>query len=330
MGSKKIAVIIVNWNGREHLSTCLRSLSAQRYDNFSVILVDNGSCDDSVKYVHDTFPAVTILEQKMNLGFAEGNNVGIRHALRDPSVRYVATLNNDTEVAPGWLAELVHAVKSDARIGAACSKMMFFQKRNVVDSAGDFLLPGTMKVVTRGYGEDDRGQYDQVEECFSARAGAALYRREMLEDTQLAGDYFDSRYFAYVEDTDLSIRARLRGWHVVYAPGAVVYHKVAATSSKLSYVFRRYHSGRNRILTALKDYPPSLWIKSLRGTDSIDRDYRLPLGQAILTYLRIVRSVVALLPRTVRQRKYIQSRRTVSMAEVRSWPRCFELPTAAR
>ncbi|MFH1207291.1 MAG: glycosyltransferase family 2 protein [Patescibacteria group bacterium] len=318
-----ISIIIVNWNGREHLDACLRSVFAQTYKDFEVIMVDNGSVDDSVSFVEKNFPDVQIIPLKRNTGFAEGNNVGIREALKNSSIKYIVTLNNDTEVQADWLEQLIRVAQQDDRTGAVASKIKFFFERDKLDSTGDYLLPGTLKVITRGYGDIDKGQYDRIEECFSARAGAALYRREMLEDCELSGDYFDSHFFAYIEDSDLSIRARLRGWKIMYAPQAVVYHKVASTTKKLSYIFRRYHSGRNRLFTAIKDYPASLWLKSMKGRESVDADYRMTIGENILIYTKIIGSLVVSWPRLLRQRRQIRRKRKVGNKEIKGWMEKF-------
>lgn len=318
-----ISIIIVNWNGREHLDACLRSVFSQVNKNFEVIFVDNGSSDDSVDFVEKNFQAVRIIRLNKNHGFAEGNNIGIREALKNTTIKYIVTLNNDTEVEKDWLKVLIDTAEQDDRIGAVASKIKFFYERGKLDSAGDFLLPGTLKVVTRGYGEIDHGQYDRPEECYSARAGAALYRREMLEDVVLSGDYFDSHYFAYIEDTDLSIRARLRGWKIMYAPQAVVYHKVASTTKKLSYVFRRYRSGRNRLVTALKNYPIKFWLKSLKGRVSVDADYRLSWADSLRVYGKIIGSLMVSWPRLLGQRKRIQATKKVSREEIFAWMEKF-------
>ncbi|MFZ6035720.1 MAG: glycosyltransferase family 2 protein [Patescibacteria group bacterium] len=318
------AVIILNWNGRCHLQDCLSTVLAQRTHRQRVMVVDNGSTDDSVVLLRQMFPTVQIIQTGKNLGFAEGNNVGIRQALQDPQIRYIAVLNNDTAVDGRWLESLIAVAEADKHIGAVGSRMMRFYERDVFDSAGDFVLAGTLKVVTRGAGERDRGQYRAVEECFSARGGAALYRREMLEDVRLGHDYFDSHYFAYAEDSDLSIRARLRSWKIMYAPDAVVYHKVSATTKTLSSDFMRYHTGRNRVLTTMKNLPFRLWVTALRGTAHGPSDESATVGY--WRYVRIVGAVIWALPRLVRLRRLIQRRRTISIHDILQWQKYFSIP----
>lgn len=329
MVSGRVSIIVVNWNGMAYLPVCFASVMKQTYRNFSVVMVDNGSTDGSVQYVKDNFPTVQLVCVPRNVGFAEGNNVGFRAALQDPAVEYIAPLNNDTEVESGWLAALVAAAEGGPRVGAVCSKMLMFDRRDTLDSVGDYLLPGSWKVAARGYRQADRGQYDRLEECFSARAGAALYRREMLASVALGAyrdQYFDGTYFAYIEDTDLSIRARLASWRILYAPQARVYHKVAATSSRLSYAFRRYYSGRNRVMTAVKNYPFRLWLAAIQPTPSVDAGYRLSLAGALLVYLKIIASVCYHLPHLWRSRRRVQRLRTVSTQEVLQWSKRFSMP----
>jgi len=228
-------------------------------------------------------------------------------------------------VEPDWLYHLVAAAEKDKRIGAVCSKMLFFSDRQIIDSTGDFFLQNTLKVVTRGYKQIDRGQFNTTEECLVARAGAALYRREALEEVVLKGDFFDRHYFAYVEDTDLSIRLRLWNWKVIYEPEARVYHKVAATTKKMSYIFRRYHSGRNRLFTVIKNYPINLWRKSVIGIQSVDESYALNLFEAIQVYSKILASLLISLPRLLIQRKFILHHRKVDDTIVQEWQEKFSV-----
>lgn len=318
-------IIILNWNGREHLDVCLSSVLRMRDVDPRVILVDNGSHDGSVAFARERFPDIEIIETGSNVGFAEGNNVAIRSVLKDRGIKYVAVLNNDTEVDQHWLASLTTAMDQDERIGAVAGKMMNYYQKEIIDSTGDFLLPDAFKVVTRGSGEHDHGQYDRPGECFSARAGAALYRREMLEDICLDGDYFDSHYFAYIEDTDLSIRARLRGWRIVYAPEAVVYHKVSATTKKMSVLFQRFHTGRNRLYTAIKDLPIRMWPVAARGYSRLSGSVRIGRLARVWLWVHIIGSIIWAMPRLLRQRRLIQSRRTISIHDILDWQKKFSI-----
>lgn len=234
--SVQVAVIILNLNGERYLERCLSTVLSQTYPNFEVILVDNGSTDDSVVLVRQRFPAVRIIENDENLGFARGNNVGIR-ATNSP---YVATLNNDTWVEPDWLEALVEVMGSDPCIGICASKMLFAHRPDMINSAGVCVdLAGI--AWDRLGGSPDPGEDGEPEEVFAGCAGAALYRRVMLDDIGL----FDEDYFIYLEDVDLAWRARLMGWRCMYVPRSRVYHVYSATAQEGS-AFKSFLLGRNK------------------------------------------------------------------------------------
>jgi len=193
----------------------LSALLAQTYSPYEIILVDNGSHDGSVDFVRARFPEVRIVENSENLGFAAGNNVAIRVARGD----YIVTLNNDTRAEPEWLEELVRVVETDPQIGMCASKMLFYHHAGILNSTGISLDVAGIAWDRRG-GERDNGQEHEPVEIFGPCAGAALYRREMLDEVGL----FDEDFFAYHEDVDLAWRARSRGWRCMYSPRAVVHH----------------------------------------------------------------------------------------------------------
>ncbi|UCC65120.1 MAG: glycosyltransferase family 2 protein, partial [Anaerolineae bacterium] len=214
-----VSVIVANWNGRHHLARCLPSLRAQTYRDFEVAVVDNGSTDGSVGWLAQEHPDVRVLCNPRNLGFALANNQAIR-ATESP---YLVTLNNDTEATSAWLAELVAAAESDAAVGMVASQILLASAPGAIDSAGiEVDWTGTGWQRRRGEAADEAGD---VEEVFGPSAGAALYRRAMLEEIGL----FDESFFMYCEDVDLNWRAQLAGWRCWYTPKAIVYHKLSAT-----------------------------------------------------------------------------------------------------
>lgn len=247
-----VHIIILNWNGKELLKDCLPSVVRTKYSNFKVVVVDNGSTDGSREYIRHYFPDVKLIENKKNLGFAEGNNVGIRYAMTQ-GADYIALLNNDTEVDPSWISEVVKVAESKPDIGACATKMLFFDARTVINSAGTCMTPfgGGWD---RGLGEKDVGQYDTVEEVFGACAGAMLIKRDVIEEVGL----FDSKHFIYYEDVDLTWRMRLFGYKIMYVPTAIVYHKLGATMGNPHNWWRRYLTEKNRIRNVLKNYSPKM------------------------------------------------------------------------
>lgn len=246
-----VSVIVLNYNGRRFLEDCLTSLDKQSYSNFEVIFVDNGSTDNSVDFIKKKFPCVKLIENKKNLGFATGNNKGIKIS----SGKYIVTLNNDTKADRTWLENLVNVAESNNNIGMCASKIYFFHNSNLIDSVGVNIYPDGM-TRARGRLEKDVGQYNKIEEILLPSACAALYRREMLDQIGL----FDEIFFAYCEDTDLGLRGRLEGWKAVLVPSAIVYHFYSGTGGKYT-SFKAFLVERNHIWVALKFFPLNLIIK---------------------------------------------------------------------
>jgi len=248
-----VSVVIVNYNGKVFLEKCITSLMSQSYPAIEIILVDNGSSDGSIDYVMKKFPSVKIITNNNNFGFAKGNNIGIESAKGE----LIATLNNDTEVTRNWLTELVNAINSDQKVGMCASKMLFMKKPKLINSTG-ICISRSGACWDRGMFETDCGQYDSHNEVFGPCAGAAMYRKSMLEDIGL----FDEDFYAYMEDVDLAFRGRLRGWKCLYVPKAIVYHVYGGTAGYAS-DYTVYYGNRNIIWNCVKNYPARLLITSL-------------------------------------------------------------------
>jgi GT2 family glycosyltransferase len=251
--SPVVSVVIVNLNRRDLLEMCLGSLWRQSFTGFEVVVVDNGSTDDSLNYLRAAHePRLQIVELPENKGFAGGCNAGIVRARG----RYIATLNNDAEADPRWLDELVRVMESDSRIGMCASKILFHADRRRIDKAGHLIYWDGLNH-GRGSGEPDRGQFDVQEEALFPDGAAALYRRGMLDQSGV----FDESFFAYGDDADLGLRGRLAGWACVYVPTAVVYHIHSATAGKFS-ALKAFLVERNRLFVALKLFPLPLLLVS--------------------------------------------------------------------
>ena len=244
---KTISVIIANLNGEKYLADCLQSLAEQTFRDFEVIVVDNGSTDNSLALLKKDFPWVKVISLEKNTGFAQGNNIGFGAS----SYEYVATLNNDTIVDRGWLQALYEAAETDRNIGMVASKIFLGREGREIDSAGMLIYPDGM-TRQRGHGEEDNGQFDGTREVLFPSACAALYRNDMLKEI----GYFDEDFFSYCEDADLGLRARLAGWKAVFAPAATVMHLYSRTSGRYS-AFKAYHVERNHFWVLLKDFPLS-------------------------------------------------------------------------
>ena len=248
-----VSVIIVNYNGKSFLDKCMGSLLRQSYPAVEITMVDNGSADGSVAYLKERYPGVKVIENRENLGFAVANNIGIRAAKGE----LIATLNNDTEAAPRWLEELVKAMLSDESVGMCASKMLRMDDPTVIDSTG-ICVSRSGACWDRGMFEKDNGQYEVPDEVFGPCAGAALYRKAMLDET----GPFDDDFVSYMEDTDLAFRGRLAGWKCRYVPGAVVYHVHGGTAGYVS-DYTVYYGNRNIVWYPVKDFPAGLLLTSL-------------------------------------------------------------------
>jgi GT2 family glycosyltransferase len=239
----------VNWNRAELLRACLESLQRQQGVGFETIVVDNGSSDGSAEIAEREFGA-RVIRNRENRGFCAANNQGIRAAAGE----FIALLNNDAEAEPGWLAALDRAASRAPDIGMVASKVLRWDDPRRIDKAGHLIfLDGQNR--GRGSGLLDQGQFDREEEVLWPDGCAALYRREMLD--RVGG--FDEDFFAYGDDAELGLRARIAGWRCIYAPQAVVRHHRSATLGQHS-TRRLELIERNRVLLALKLFPWSLLV----------------------------------------------------------------------
>lgn len=325
-----VSVVIPNWNGAADLAECLASLRQQTLrDAMEVLVVDNGSTDDSLELLARQGSFVRTLANRTNRGFAGGCNQGIRAGRGE----FVALLNNDTVVEPGWLTALVGAMHQRPDIGSCTSKILSYYDRHILDNAGHILFADGL---TRGRGrlQEDRGQFEREEEVFCASGCAVLLRRSMLDDIGL----LDEHFFAYCEDADLGFRARLRGWRCVYVPTAVVYHKFSASSETYS-PFKALHVERNRFWLAVKNLPlPLLLLSPLftllrywwqgigaltgRGASGQFASQHSRGGLALIL-LRAYTQALTGLPQALYQRRMIQARRKASIRQVWSWLRRY-------
>lgn len=304
-----VSIIVLNWNGRQHLETCLTAVAAQQGVNCETILVDNGSTDGSVALVRDRFPWVRIVPLAENRGFAGGNNAGVREA----SGRYVAFLNNDTEAEPTWLGALLAGVDEAAGFAVTTSCLVFMDDPSCIDSAGDGVLRwgGAFK---RHHGGSVELARESVE-VFAACGGACLMSRSLFE--ALGG--FDEDFFLSQEDVDLSYRARLLGYRVRYVADAVVRHRGSATLGRVSPV-SVFHAQRNLEWMYLKNTPTSILVRTLPG----HLLYNLAAAAHFLRagrlgpFVRAKAAALAGVPGVLRKRAIVQRTARVGAREI--WP----------
>lgn len=253
-----VSVVVVNFNRAQLLAACIASLMNQDLPPLEIIVVDNGSSDSSVSWLREQAAnshrvPIRVIENTDNRGFCAANNQGIAAARGD----LVALLNNDAEAAPSWLAELARPFENPL-VGMAASKVLVWEDSTRIDKVGHLIFwDGQNR--GRGCGETDRGQYDTMEDCLWPDGCAAMYRRVMLQE--IGG--FDEDFFAYADDAELGLRARIAGWESVYVPGAVVRHHRGQTLGVRS--TRRVELiERNRVLLVAKLFPWSLiWLNGV-------------------------------------------------------------------
>lgn len=238
----KISVVVVNFNGKRFLDDCLKSLEVQTYRDYEVIVVDNASKDGSEEHVIAHFPWARVVRNERNLGSTGGNNSGIREARGE----FIVTLNNDTRVEKDFLERLLGPM-SDESVGMCGCKMIFPNGR--INSTG-LCISRSGAAWDRGANEEDSGQYDRQPEIMGPCAGAALYRKKMLDEIGL----FDEDFFIFMEDIDLVLRARYAGWRGVYVPEAIAHHLHGATAGVGSDL-AVYYGNRNIMWLPAKNYP---------------------------------------------------------------------------
>ena len=219
----RASVIVLSWNGIEYLADCLEAVLSQGYPDLEVIVVDNGSTDGSASFVAERYPQVRLIRNERNLGFAAGNNCGLRVATGDVLV----LLNQDTVVQSGWLAALVDAF-ADETVGVGGAKILYPDGETIQHAGGYFDWPLGLSF-HYGCGERDAGQYGKVREVEYVTAAAMAIRRTVLAAVGLLDEGFFPGYF---EDLDLCRRARAAGYRVVYAPDAVVIHHESGSFSQ--------------------------------------------------------------------------------------------------
>ncbi len=329
-----VSVIVVNWNGMAYLDDCLASLEKQTWKNREFILVDNGSKDGSAEHMQqwtERVPNAQVILLAKNSGFCEANNLAFAQSRGE----WIALLNNDAAAEPNWIEELVRRGDPSRRIGMLGCKILFTEPKDVIDKAGHLIYwDGQNR--GRGTMERDIGQYDKEEEILWPDACAALYHRRVFEET----GGFDESFFAFGDDADLGMRARLLGWKAWYVPKAVVYHRHSATAGAYS-PLKIMLVERNRMLLAIKNFPLLLLLSnpywSLRRF--IWHAYAASKGQGAAGQFVAAQgwgslplilgwayaSAVRKLPAALRKRWKIQTTRRLKIPEVYDLMRRFKI-----
>ncbi len=241
--SPLVAIIILNWNGHEDTLACLGSLSQLDYPNCQVIVVDNASEDDSVAIIRASHPWATLLENRENLGFVGGNNVGLAHA-QTLGAAYALLLNNDTEVAPDFLSQLVQITETDPQIGIAGPMIYYFDQPDTIWSAGGEIDWQRGLTHMLGMNEPDRGQFGGTPRPVDFVTGCTLLiKMHIVAEVGM----LDPRFFAYYEETEWCVRVRRAGYQIFHVPEAKIWHKITVAAREASPSVH-YYMTRNRLL----------------------------------------------------------------------------------
>ncbi|WP_144940569.1 glycosyltransferase family 2 protein [Paenibacillus sp. 32O-W] len=324
MSSPLVSVVIVNYNGEKFLEECLLSVFNQSYKKIEIVVLDNNSTDNSVHLLKEYSARINLITSKENLGFARGNNVAIRKC----SGKYVALLNNDAVARPDWLEKVVAIMEGNPALGSAACKIISYNNRSVMDSAGLLLTNDGM---SRGKGrEEGVDSFNETREILIPSGCAAIYRKKALDEVGL----FDEDFFCYCEDTDLGLRLQLFGWRCIFVADSIVYHRYSETAGKFS-PFKAYLVERNHFWVVMKNYPGYLlWlnpfftikryifqIKSLlknEGTTaelardvSIFKIIQIMLKSHIDTWKNIIPMM--------NKRKFIQKNKVIKVKQFKEW-----------
>lgn len=325
MSDDRVTVTIITFNSARYIATCLDHVLAQSYQPLNVVVVDNHSQDQTrqilAEYAHR--PSLRIYYNSENKGFAGGQNQAIAVA---PDAAWILTLNPDVRLAPSFVSILVEASRICSRIGSLCGKLLSASPDWTVadppllDSTGMYFTPN-FRHLDRGSKRPDLGQYEEPAYVVGGTAAACLYRRSMIEDISVSGEFFDNDFFAYREDADVAWRAQLLGWRSLYVPAAVACHVrsvVPENRESLPAVINR-HSVKNRWLLRIKNTTASLykrfwWRVTLRDI--------VVIGGCLLrewSSLGAFFDVIKLWKRSWAKRRWIMARKRASEDEIAAW-----------
>lgn len=317
-----VSVTIVTYNSGRYIKRCLESVLAQKGPQFEVIVIDNNSTDGTRDILEPYEERCTIIFNERNVGFAAAQNQAIRLARGN----WVLTLNPDVLLMPYFIQALLEAGRLDNRIGTVCGKLLVMSPdfnidaKPRVDSTGIYFTP-YLRHLDRGSRQIDNGHYLKREYVFGATAAAALYRREMIEDISIDGEFFDSDFFVYREDADVAWRAQLMGWRCLYTPYARGYHVRAVLPGNRRALPKEInmHSVKNRFMMRIKNITGDLygryWLPITFRDLIVVGCCLLYEHYSLKAFWRVLRSW----PRLFAKRRWIMARKRVSDDYMAAW-----------
>lgn len=318
-------VVIPNLNGEDHLETCLKSLDEQSFENFTIVVVDNASADSS-KQIFNNFSKRKMiwLQQDRNRGFAGGVNIGIRYAV-DHGAKFITLLNNDAAMAKDWIESQIKFLDQHPETGIVTGRFLKNTEPATIDSVGDqYSIWGAP--FPEGRDQKNIDNYLENRRVLGATGGASVYRATMFQEIGL----FDEDFFAYYEDVDISFRANLAGWLVMYNPSAIAHHEQGATSVKMP-GFTTYQHFKNLPFLLIKNLPFGSFVRVMpRFVFAYTFSFvgHIARGEIAPT-LKGVGMAIIYTPKKIWQRWQIQSSRKVESSEI--WELLYkDMPPNAR
>ncbi len=256
-----VSIIIVTWNNEKDIQICLESLKNQIYKDFNVILVDNDSKDNTVEIAKETYPSLFLIQQKKNYFLCKSNNDGIKYAIQDFKSEYVIVLNPDTKCDPNLISELKSILDKNTTVAAVGPKIKFFDNKyeGLINSTG-LIYDGFIQAYDRGIFEKDLGQYDKAENVTAVSGACIMYRANAIQE---AGLYWESLKM-YLDELELSIRLRKKGWKIMYNPKAILWHSYMASTNQNKDFQISDQKMKAWTLIALRHYPITRKIAMLK------------------------------------------------------------------
>lgn len=322
MSNDFVSVTIVTYDSGQFIKRCLESALAQKYDRKEIIVVDNNSSDGTLDILEQFEGRIRIIYNSENRGFAAAQN----QAIAASKGNWILTLNPDVLLLPDFIETLAEAGNLDRGIGSVCGKLLTIKSsfdlpdKPLVDSTGIYFTP-MLRHLDRGSQEVDSGRYQESEYVFGATAAAALYRREMIADIAIDGEFFDTDFFVYREDADVAWRAQLLGWSCIYTPHACAYHvrKVVPGNRRALPSVINMHSVKNRFLMRLKNITPEVYRRhwlSITWRDMVVLSCCLVREHSSL---KAFGYVLGHWRRALQKRAQIMSRKRVTDEYIASW-----------
>ncbi len=317
-----VSVTIVTYNSGRFIKRCLESALAQKYPKIEIIVIDNNSTDGTIDILEPFEDRCRIVYNDTNIGFAAAQN----QAIQLSSGEWVFTLNPDVLLLPNFIQALVDAGQIDPKVGTVCGKLLAIKSTfdhldtPLVDSTGIYFTP-MLRHLDRGSQEIDNGHYLNYEYVFGATAAAALYRRSMIDDVAMDGEYFDPDFFVYREDADVAWRSQLLGWRCIYTPNSRGYHvrNVLPGKRRALPPEINMHSVKNRFLMRMKNITGDLYRRNFLSITARDL---VVIGCCLVreqSSLKAFAYVATNWRRVMAKRRNIMSRRRVTDEYLASW-----------